>query len=88
MFVLHSTYSTSGLGARDSLRLEAALCLYGHDLTDDITPVEASLTWLIGKKKREQGGFPGADVILKQLKEGAPRRRVCIETRGAPARGL
>jgi aminomethyltransferase len=76
-----------GLGARDSLRLEAGLCLYGHDLGPDTTPVEAALEWAIGKRRREEGGFPGADVILKQLAEGAPRRRVGIRPDGrAPAR--
>jgi aminomethyltransferase len=76
-----------GLGARDSLRLEAGLCLYGHDLGPDTTPVEAALEWTIGKRRREEGGFPGAEVILKQLIEGAPRRRVGIRPDGrAPAR--
>jgi aminomethyltransferase len=76
-----------GLGARDSLRLEAGLCLYGHDLGLDTTPVEAALEWAIGKRRREEGGFPGAEVILKQLAEGAPRRRVGIRPEGrAPAR--
>jgi aminomethyltransferase len=77
----------AGLGARDSLRLEAGLCLYGHDLRPDITAVEAALTWAIGKRRREEGGFAGAEVILKQLAEGAPRRRVGLRPEGrAPVR--
>ena len=76
-----------GLGARDSLRLEAGLCLYGHDIDETTTPVEAALTWSIGKRRREEGGFPGADVILDQIKNGAPRKRVGILPDGrAPAR--
>jgi aminomethyltransferase len=76
-----------GLGARDSLRLEAGLCLYGHDIDTTTTPVEADLTWSIGKRRRGQGGFPGAAVILAQLKDGAARRRVGILPEGrAPAR--
>ena len=76
-----------GLGARDSLRLEAGLCLYGSDIDTTTTPVEAGLSWVIGKRRREQGGFPGAAVICKQLAEGAPRRRVGILPVGrAPAR--
>jgi aminomethyltransferase len=83
----HVDVEPIGLGARDSLRLEAGLCLYGHDLGPDTTPVEAALEWVIGKRRREEGGFPGADVILKQLVEGAPRRRVGIKPEGrAPAR--
>ena len=69
-----------GLGARDSLRLEAGLCLYGHDIDTATTPVEAGLLWSIGKERRAQGsragGFPGAAVIQKQIAESAPRRRV------------
>ena len=76
-----------GLGARDSLRLEAGLCLYGHDIDETTTPVEAALTWSIGKRRREEGGFPGADVIQKQLADGVTRRRVGIKPTGrAPAR--
>lgn len=76
-----------GLGARDSLRLEAGLCLYGSDIDTGTTPVEAGLTWIIGKRRREQGGFPGSEVVLKQLAEGAPRLRVGIKPEGrAPAR--
>jgi aminomethyltransferase len=76
-----------GLGARDSLRLEAGLCLYGHDIDTTTTPIEADLAWTIQKRRRETGGFPGAAVILKQLAEGPPRRRVGIKPEGkAPAR--
>ncbi len=71
-----------GLGARDSLRLEAGLCLYGNDLTPDITPVEADLRWTIGKRRRAEGGFPGDAVIARQLAEGAPRRRVGLRPSG------
>ena len=76
-----------GLGARDSLRLEAGLCLYGHDIDESTTPIEAALAWAIAKRRREEGGFPGAEVILRQLREGAPRRRVGIRPEGRqPAR--
>ncbi|RAI34753.1 glycine cleavage system aminomethyltransferase GcvT, partial [Rhodoplanes roseus] len=68
-----------GLGARDSLRLEAGLCLYGSDLDTGTTPVEGALEWSIQKSRRaggaRAGGFPGADVVLRQLTEGASRRR-------------
>jgi aminomethyltransferase len=76
-----------GLGARDSLRLEAGLCLYGHDIDTTTTPVEAGLNWVIGKRRRAEGGFPGAEVILGQLANGTTRRRVGIRPDGkAPAR--
>src|SRR5712671_1205680 len=76
-----------GLGARDTLRLEAGLCLYGHDIDETTTPVEAGLAWTIGKRRRAEGGFPGAEAILKQLAEGPRRRRVGIRPDGrAPAR--
>lgn len=76
-----------GLGARDSLRLEAGLCLYGHDIDTTTTPVDAGLVWSIGKRRREEGGFPGADVIRRQLTEGRERKRVGILPDGrAPAR--
>jgi aminomethyltransferase len=71
-----------GLGARDSLRLEAGLCLYGHDIDTTTTPIEAGLLWSIGKERRVQGGFPGAAVIQKQIAEGAPRRRVGLLPEG------
>jgi len=76
-----------GLGARDSLRLEAGLCLYGADIDTATTPVEAGLQWIIGKRRREAGGFPGAPVILRQLAEGPSRLRAGIKPDGkAPAR--
>lgn len=76
-----------GLGARDSLRLEAGLCLYGHDIDTTTSPVEAGLTWSIQKRRRAEGGFPGAARIQKELAEGAPRLRVGILPDGrAPAR--
>jgi aminomethyltransferase len=76
-----------GLGARDSLRLEAGLCLYGHDIDETTTPIEADLAWTIGKRRRAEGGFPGAATILRQLAEGTRRKRVGIRTDGrAPAR--
>jgi len=68
-----------GLGARDSLRLEAGLCLYGHELDTETTPVEGSLLWAIGKRRREQGGFIGAAKIQQQLKNGVARKRVGIK---------
>ena len=76
-----------GLGARDSLRLEAGLCLYGHDIDTTTTVIEADLAWTIQKRRRETGGFPGAAIILKQLAKGAPRKRVGLKPDGkAPAR--
>jgi aminomethyltransferase len=76
-----------GLGARDTLRLEAGLCLYGHDIDETTTPIEAGLAWTIGKRRRAEGNFPGAEVILKQLADGPPRRRAGIRPDGrAPAR--
>jgi aminomethyltransferase len=80
-----------GLGARDSLRLEAGLCLYGHDIDTTTTPIEGALEWSIQKSRRHggarAGGFPGADIILQQLENGAPRRRVGLKPEGrAPVR--
>ncbi|KAJ4296800.1 Aminomethyltransferase, mitochondrial [Kalmusia sp. IMI 367209] len=81
----------AGLGARDTLRLEAGMCLYGHDLDDTTTPVEAGLSWIIGKDRRANGGFHGDSVILQQLKKkseggGVTRRRVGLIIEGSPAR--
>ncbi|WP_408872415.1 glycine cleavage system aminomethyltransferase GcvT [Gluconobacter roseus] len=80
-----------GLGARDSLRLEAGLCLYGNDIDVTTTPVEASLGWAIQKARREggvrEGGYPGADVVLKQARDGVERKRVGLVADGrAPVR--
>ena len=76
-----------GLGARDSLRLEAGLCLYGHDIDETTTPIEADLIWTISKRRRAEGGFPGDTVVQKHIAEGPPRKRVGIQPEGrAPAR--
>jgi aminomethyltransferase len=72
----------AGLGARDSLRLEAGLCLYGNDIDETTTPVEAGLGWSIGKRRREEGGFPGAEIVLAQLREGPVRRLVGLLPEG------
>ena len=79
--------SPAGLGARDSLRLEAGLCLYGHDINETTSPVEAGLLWSIGKRRRQEGGFPGEQRILDEIANGAKRCRVGIMPEGrAPAR--
>ena len=76
-----------GLGARDSLRLEAGLCLYGHELDETVDPVEAALVWSIQKRRRAEGGFPGAARIRRALAEGPARLRVGLRPEGrAPAR--
>ena len=71
-----------GLGARDSLRLEAGLCLYGHELNETISPVEAGLAWSIQKRRREQGGFPGAGRIQREIAGGTSRTRVGLIPEG------
>jgi aminomethyltransferase len=81
------TVKLIGLGARDSLRLEAGLCLYGHDIDTTTSPVEAALTWSISKRRREEGGFPGAERVQRELRDGASRLRVGVKPDGrAPAR--
>jgi len=80
-----------GLGARDSLRLEAGLCLYGHDLDQHTTPIEASLLWAISPVRRpggaRAGGYPGAGIIGTQIAEGASRKRLMLKPEGrAPVR--
>src|SRR3546814_4938170 len=72
----------AGLGARDSLRLEAGLCLYGHDIDTPTTPIEAGLAWTISKRRREGGGFPGDAVVRRQLANGVTRKRVGIRPEG------
>jgi aminomethyltransferase len=77
----------AGLGARDTLRLEAGLCLYGHDIDESTSVIEADLAWAMQKRRRAQGGFPGASVIARQLEQGASRKRVGLKPEGrAPAR--
>jgi len=76
-----------GLGARDTLRLEAGLCLYGHDIDRTTTPVEAALSWSIGRRRRIEGGFPGDERVRLQLDHGPPRLRIGLRLEGrAPAR--
>jgi aminomethyltransferase len=82
-----SEVALAGLGARDSLRLEAGLCLYGHELTPATTPIEARLGWTISKRRRAAGDFPGAATIIAQLEHGPERKLVGILPEGrAPAR--
>ncbi len=77
----------AGLGARDSLRLEAGLCLFGNDIDELTSPVEAGLSWVIGKRRRQHWDFPGATAIRDQLNNGPHRRRVGLRPEGrAPAR--
>jgi aminomethyltransferase len=81
------TVRAIGLGARDSLRLEAGLCLYGHDIDLTTSPIEAALAWSISRRRREEGGFPGAERIKRELAGGVTRRRVGLALDGkAPAR--
>jgi aminomethyltransferase len=80
----------AGLGARDSLRLEAGLCLYGQDIDLNTTPVEAALEWAIQRARRSggarAGGFPGSDVILDQLQRGSSRKRIGVKSAARPVR--
>ncbi len=82
----HDAVEAIGLGARDSLRLEAGLCLYGHDLNENTSPVEAGLTWSISKSRRfggeKEGGFPGSNIILPQIADGTARKRVGLRVNG------
>lgn len=77
----------AGLGARDSLRLEAGLCLYGHDIDEETTPIEAGLSWLVAKRRRREENFPGAEKILYQIKSGSKKKRIGLTImHGPPAR--
>jgi len=83
----HPDVMPIGLGARDTLRLEAGLCLYGNDLDENTSPIEAELNWTISKRRREEAGFPGSERILREIAEGPSRKRVGIAPEGkAPAR--
>ncbi|XP_077411386.1 aminomethyltransferase, mitochondrial [Vanacampus margaritifer] len=82
----HSEVKLAGLGARDSLRLEAGLCLYGNDIDESTTPVEATLVWTIGKRRRQAKDFPGADIIVPQIKAKTARKRVGLVSTGPPVR--
>jgi aminomethyltransferase len=85
--ISHPDVVPVGLGARDSLRLEAGLCLYGNDIDEVTSPIEAGLTWVIGKRRKMSWDFPGGLVMRDELDNGAPRRRVGIRPDGrTPAR--
>lgn len=64
-----------GLGARDSLRLEAGLCLYGHDINEYISPIEAALSWTISKRRKESGGYLGSDIVKSHIEKGVLKKR-------------
>jgi aminomethyltransferase len=87
----HPSVELAGLGARETLRLEAGLCLHGHDITADTTPVEAGLEWAISRARRavgeRPGGFPGSGLILSQLQNGAEHCRVGLRPETRPVRG-
>ena len=82
MLAAHPDVAAIGLGARDSLRLEAGLCLYGHDIDETTSPIEAGLAWSIQRRRRIEGGFPGAARIQRELSQGPVRRRVGIRPEG------
>lgn len=86
LLLSHPSARLAGLAARDSLRLEAGLCLYGHDLNDSTTPIEAGLSWTLSERRKKNGGFLGEDVVLNQLAVGPQKRRVGMFVNGAPAR--
>ncbi|MFJ7499880.1 glycine cleavage system aminomethyltransferase GcvT [Serratia grimesii] len=84
--LLESEVAAIGLGARDSLRLEAGLCLYGHDIDTTTTPIEGALLWALSKNRRpggeRAGGYPGADVIARQIAEGVQKKRIGFVVKG------
>ena len=81
-FLIKHNVKPIGLGARDTLRLEAGLCLYGHDLNEKINPIEANLKWAIAKRRREEGGFNGWDKIKELIENGSEKKRVGILPEG------
>ena len=81
-FLIDNKVNPVGLGARDTLRLEAGLCLYGHDLNQEINPIEANLKWAIAKRRREEGGFNGWEKIKELLTSGSDKKRVGILPEG------
>jgi aminomethyltransferase len=81
-FLIKNKVNPIGLGARDTLRLEAGLCLYGHDLNEEINPIEANLKWAIAKRRREEGGFNGWEKIKKLMNNGSDKKRVGILPQG------
>jgi aminomethyltransferase len=87
MLLAEDEVEAIGLGARDSLRLEVGLCLYGADINETTSPIEAALNWAVGKRRREEGGFPGHGVVMKHLNNGLVRKRVGVKPLGrVPAR--
>ncbi len=87
IFLEHADVKLIGLGARDSLRLEAGFCLYGHDIDQTTSPVEANLSWAMQARRKKEGGFPGARRILSEFTSGSKRKRVGIKPEGrAPVR--
>jgi len=77
----------AGLGARDTLRIEAGLCLYGNDISESISPIEAALAWTISKRRRVEGGFPGYDSIMDHIHNGVSRKRIgLLVSNGPPPR--
>ncbi|XP_063148093.1 aminomethyltransferase, mitochondrial isoform X1 [Candoia aspera] len=86
LLLRNSSVWLAGLAARDSLRLEAGLCLYGNDIDENTTPVEASLVWTLGKRRRVAMDFPGASTILAQIKEKPKKKRVGLTSTGPPIR--
>ncbi|CAD6217209.1 GSCOCG00004725001-RA-CDS [Cotesia congregata] len=87
MILRQQEVKMAGLAARDSLRLEAGLCLYGHDINEETTPVEAGLTWLIAKRRRQEANFPGAEIIISQIEQGVQKKRIGLTiNQGPPAR--
>ena len=81
-FLISNDVKPIGLGARDTLRLEAGLCLYGHDLNEKINPIEANLKWAIAKKRKDVGGFNGWEKIKSLLANGSEKIRVGIKPEG------